>query len=242
VRTFLTAFPRGWAILATNSLDTPVLGLVGRADDERFDLGALHARLAGATVASLAANFDITDELALFGSFVAGPESLAHFAGNAPLNTDDRPVVAYRAPRITYAPDSQPRDRLIAFLNELRIEPDELFSLGAGGEAAWSSRLAAYWIARNRFIQAGRDVRPAADVRLMLSQVEAPLLEVLHLSPDFRPAYDPLLGMADALGHIDAPAARILLIELAQAAPSRPEAAELLRDLPAAEQERRPSD
>ena len=232
VRSFLAAFPRGWSILATNSLDTPVLGLVGRADDQRFDFGALQARLAGATVATLAANFDITDELALLGSFVAGPESLAHFAGDAPLNTDDRPVVAYRAPRITYAPDSQPRDRLIALLNELQIEPDELFSSGAGDEAG-SSRLVAYWLARNRFIQAGRDVRPAADVRSMLSQVEAPLLEVLHLSPDFRPAYDPLLGMADALGHIDAPAARDLLSALAQAAPSRPEAAQMLRDLPA---------
>jgi spermidine synthase len=232
-RTFLTTFPHALAILATNSLDTPVVGLVGHADDRRFDFGALRARLADATVANLAANFDIADDLALFGSFIAGPESLVRFAGEAPLNTDDRPVVAYRAPRVTYAPDSQPRDRLIALLNELHVKPDELLSAGADDEA-WSSRLMAYWTARNRFIQAGRDVRPAADVRLMLSQVEAPLLEVLHVSPDFRPAYDPLLGMANALGRVDARAARDLLSALAQAAPSRPEATQMLRNLPSA--------
>ena len=52
------------------------------------------------------------DDFALLGGFVAGPQALRRFAGSAPLNTDDRPVVVYSAPRITYAPDSMPRDRL----------------------------------------------------------------------------------------------------------------------------------
>jgi spermidine synthase len=65
----------------------------------------------------------------------------------------------------------------------------------------------------------------------MLAQVRGPLLSVLHTSPDFRPAYDPLLQMAMRLASIDAPAARALLVELAHAQPSRPEATEALRDL-----------
>ncbi len=44
----------------------------------------------------------------------------ARFAGDAAANTDDHPVVAYRAPRITYAPDSLPRERLIALLRRAR--------------------------------------------------------------------------------------------------------------------------
>jgi len=79
--------------------------------------------------------------------------------------------------------------------------------------------LAAYWTARNRFLEAGRDVRPSPDVRRMLSQVREPLLSVLQISPDFRPAYDPLLRMAATLGRIDAPAGRALLTELQQAQP-----------------------
>jgi spermidine synthase len=151
------------------------------------------------------------------------------FAGDAPINTDDRPVVAYRAPRITYVPDSTAGERLVALLRELEISPDEV--VGTAEPAGWENRLAAYWTARNRFIEAGRGVQPTADVRRMLSQVREPLLSVLRISPDFRPAYDPLLQMAIALGRVDAGAARALLLELRQIQPARPEAAQALREL-----------
>jgi spermidine synthase len=229
VRAFLTAYPGGWGILATNSLDTPVLGLVGRGDGDRFDAGQLRQRMAGVAMPRSPVEFGITDELALLGSFIAGPRALARFAGDAPLNTDDHPVVAYRAPRITYVPDSLPRDRLIALLREVEISPDEL--VAAPHDSAWPPRLAAYWAARNRFIEAGRDVQPTSDVRRMLAQVREPLLSVLHISPEFRPAYDPLLRMATALGRIDVAEARALLTELQQIQPSRPDAAQALRDL-----------
>ena len=61
----------------------------------------------------------------------------------------------------------------------------------------------------------------------MLAQVREPLLAVLRSSPDFRPAYDPLLRMAGALARIDAPAGQALLTELAQLQPARPEAVAL---------------
>lgn len=232
VRAFLASYPHAWAMLATNSLDTPVLGLVAHGDDERFDVGKLRERLAGAVMPHSPGEFGIDDEFALLGSFVAGPASLARFAGDAPLNTDDHPVVAYRAPRITYVADSLPRDRLLALLRQVDISPDEL--LAAPRDAGWSSRLAAYWTARNRFIEVGRDVQPSSDVRRMLAQVRAPLLSVLHTSPDFQPAYDPRLRMATALGRVDAAAARALLTELQQVQALRPEAAQTLRDLAAA--------
>jgi len=239
VRSFLVIYPRGWAMLATNSLDTPVLGLVARRDGGRIEVKEVRARLAGVAMPHGLDEFGISDDLALFGSFVAGPRTLARFADNAPLNTDDHPVVAYRAPRITYAPDSLPRDRLIALLREVGISPDEL--LTATGDAslserAWASRLVAYWTARDRFIEVGRDVQPTQDVRRILGQVREPLLSVLHVSPDFRPAYDPLLRMAAALGRSDASAARALLIELQRAQPLRPEAGQALREMSAGSQ------
>lgn len=54
---------------------------------------------------------------------------------------------------------------------------------------------------------------------------------MLRSSPDFRPAYDPLLRMAAALARIDAPAAQALLSDLVQLQPARPEAAQALRAL-----------
>jgi spermidine synthase len=229
VRSFAAVYPGGWAMLATNSLETPVVGLVALGGSQRIDVGRVRTRLADVATPRRPAEFGIDDDLALLGSFVAGPRALARFAADAPLNTDDRPVVAYRAPRITYVPDSLPRDRLIALLREFEISPDEL--VAASADTAWRSRLAAYWAARNRFLDAGRDVRPSPDVRRMLSQVREPLLSVLRISPDFRPAYDPLLRMASALGRIDARAGRALLTELQQAQPSRPEAAQALREI-----------
>lgn len=222
VASFLLAYPEGQALLANNSLVTPVLGLIGGAGALRFDPAVVAKRLAHSQPAGSPARFGLQDEYALLGSFVAGPASLRRFAGAAAANTDDRPVVTYRAPRITYAPDSRPSDRLVALLQALAVTPGDV--LAAPVETERAQRLAAYGAARQHFIEAGRAVKPTADVQQMLAQVQAPLLATLALSPDFRPAYDPLLGMAGALARSDAAAARALLNALRQVQPARPEA------------------
>ncbi|MEI6318225.1 MAG: fused MFS/spermidine synthase [Pseudomonadota bacterium] len=229
VRTFIEVFPDGWAMLATNSLETPVVGLVARIGADRFDIDRVGERLQATGTSDAAAAAGIEDAFALLGSFIAGPRSLAAFSSGARMNTDDRTIVTWLAPRITYAPDSLPKDRLIGLLRELQIAPAEL--LNGGQDGAFPARLAAYWAARNRFIEAGRDIRPLADVQRMLAQVESPLLEALRASPDFRPAYDPLLQMAEALARVDGPAARTLLAELQRLQPARPEAGRLLHGL-----------
>jgi spermidine synthase len=213
VRSFIDVYPRSYALLATNSLETPVIGLIARNGDAAFELRQIRARLAAGSATDLA----LGDDLALLGTFIAGPDALDRFAGDAPLNTDDRPVVAYRAPRLVYAADSLPRDRLLALLRAVSIAPGELVQ---STDVEWSTRLAAYWSARDRFLEVGRDVRPTPDVERMLAQVREPLLGVLRISPDFRPAYDPLLRMANALNERDPAAARALLDDLAHLQPA----------------------
>ena len=223
VQSFLAVYPNGAAMLATNSLDTPVLGLVARSDGRRFELQQVRDRLDNHHLPQRLADFGLADDLAVLGSFIAGPQALVRFADHAPLNTDDRPIVAYRAPRVTYAPDSQPRERLLSLLHQLTVAPGEV--VDAGVHEAWSQRLAVYRKARDRFIALGQHVQPSADLQQMLLQVREPLLEVLRISPDFRPAYDPLLHMAMALAGTDAAGAHQLLSELQQVQPARPEAA-----------------
>jgi spermidine synthase len=230
VRSFLTVYPQGAAILATLSLDTPTIGLIAHRDGQRFSADQVRAQLSTASSYNVE-NFGITDDLALLGNFFAGPRLLATFAGTAPLNTDDRPIVAYRAPNITYLPISTPRERLLELLSNVAVSPKEI--LAGEPNSNWSHRLEAYWTARNRFIEAGRNVRPTSDVHDMLAQVRGPLLEVLRISPDFRPAYDPLVRMAAALVGMDSAAARSLLSELQQVQPDRPEAAQLLSEIDA---------
>ncbi len=220
VQSFLAVYPDGAALLATNSLQTPVLGLLARPDAPRFSLEAVQMRLAGygglRGGPQRLADFGLGDAMAVLGSLVADAQGLRRFAAAAPLNTDDRPVVAYRAPRITYVPDSLPADRLLALLRELGATPAEpAVLIEAGTDPAGPPRLAAYWAARDRFLEVGRAVRPSADVRQMLAQVQAPLLAVLQTSPDFRPAFEPLQRMAQQLAQTDPAAAQALIDTLA---------------------------
>ena len=46
VRSYLMVYPQGFGLLATNSLETPVLGLVGMRDGARLDLDGVRRRLA----------------------------------------------------------------------------------------------------------------------------------------------------------------------------------------------------
>ena len=226
VQSFRAVYPRGWAMLASNSLGTPVVGLVGNRDGRRFDLAAVGERVARSGLPQAPAVFGIDDPYALLGSFIAGPAALQRFAGDAQQNTDDRPLVAYRAPSVTYAPQSTPQGRLMQLLDEVSISPSELID-GPGVDTV-GPRLAAYWLARDRYLAVGQNVRLSADVDRMLAQVRQPLLAIVALSADFRPAYDPLLGMALALSRSDGAGARALLTELVTARPERPEARQVL--------------
>lgn len=232
MRAFVEVYPQAWAVLATNSLETPVLGLIAWRGAGHFDAAAVSRRMQTAALPRAPAQFGLHDEMSVLGSFVAGPEALARLAGDAPLNTDDHPVVTYRAPRITYAPDSRPVERLIELLRSLDLAPNEV--LPPDADAKTRARLAAYWRARDHFIAIGQGVQPTMDARRMLAQVRGPLLEVLLLSPEFRPAYDPLLRLSASLAPSDTATARRLLADLMQAQPARPEAAEALRALSSA--------
>jgi spermidine synthase len=233
VRSFLAAFPQGTALLASYSLETPVLGLVAAPGDGRVRLDDVRTRIATAQREGRSLeDYGIGDELTVLGTFIAGPRALAAFAGAAPLNTDDRPIVAYRAPRAAYAPEAAPRDRLLELLATVAVAPDEI---AATRDSTFERRLAAYWKARDRFIAAGRDVRLTSDASAMLARVREPLLAALRISPEFRPAYDPLLAMALEVARSDPVTARALLAELHEVQPARPEAGEALRALDGAQ-------
>jgi spermidine synthase len=222
VRSYLAVYPHAIAILASQSLETPVIGLMSRRDGEPWDAADLMASPAALRLPMSPQAFGLGEGLAVLGAVVAGPQALQAWSASAPLNTDDHPVVSHMAPRATYAPQERPAERLLALLEAWSAQPQELLTPDA--QAAWGERAQAYWHARNAYLKVGLSVMPTADVQAMLAQVREPLLAVLRLSPDFRPAYEPLVGMASAWATTDAPAARALLSELTRLQPAWPEA------------------
>ena len=206
---------------------------MGHSEGDHTTLTAQRQRLANAAGPKRSVDCGVEDGYALLKNFVASPSALARFAGNAGANSDDRPVVAYIAPRITYAPEAAPGDRLVALLQRLNIDSTDLLTatLSKPAGRAAAHRLEAYWAARTQFIVAGLQVRPAASAQALLAQVRNPLLAVLRTSPDFRPAYDPLRRIASSLARSHPHAARSVLTDLAQIQPARPEAGLALRQL-----------
>lgn len=196
VAAFVAVYPDAIAVLASNSLDTPVLGLVARPDDPAIDLAAVRARLAQSAGPSQQAAARLEDEFAVVGSVLAGPATLARFAQRSVANADDRPVVMHQAPWATYAPPSTPRERLMQLLRELQPHAIELLRQPRDAEA---DRMQAYWAARRLYLEFGATVRPTADAGEMLQRVQKPLMGLLRQSPEFRPACEPLVAMADAL-------------------------------------------
>ena len=225
-RSFLEAFPHGSAILATYSLETPVIGLVATEDGRPFDIDRLRERRERANAALSAPALGVADEMALLAAFVAGPASLARFAGEVDPNTDDHPRVAYTAPHLAYRGGSLPSGRLLAFVGASSLTPREI--IGTSGDAAFEEQLGRVWLARAAFLEAGQGIRPHPDPVTMLAQVREPLLGVLRISPEFAPAYEPLLRLALALEETDGRRAEALLLELESLRPGQTQAAAAL--------------
>ncbi|MBA2961729.1 MULTISPECIES: fused MFS/spermidine synthase [Ramlibacter] len=197
VAAFLQVYPDAIAVLASNGLDSPVVGLVGRPDRPVWrvqDVAERPAAPAPALGAALRlAHLD--GRYAVLGSVLADAAGLRRLAGDAPANTDDLPVVAHRAARTDYAPEAAPRERLQALLQILPPVPAGVLA-AADPER---ERLAAYWRARSRYLALGAQVRPDPDPRVMLDRLAPPLVELLTASPEFQPAADALEGIARSL-------------------------------------------
>jgi len=203
VAAFLQVYPDGMAVLASNSLDSPVVGLVARPDQPSWHLADVQQRLAhpSRNLGAALRMAHLENGYAVLGSVLADAPALRKFAAGADANTDDLPVVAHRAARVDYAPEAGPRERLGALL---RLLPDAPVGVLAAGDPA-RDKLAAYWQARNRYLALGLEVHPDPDPRVMLDRIGPPLLQLLQSSPEFLPAAEALNGLARDLQGSDYP-------------------------------------
>jgi spermidine synthase len=226
IRGFLDVYPGGTAWLNHYSVRTPMLALIGPRDGARLDLDALAARLGDPLARSVTRPIGFEAPIDLLGQYLGGPHALAAFAGEGPRNTDDYPFVALDAHRNVRALTAPPWSLLLTVTRAMQPDPAEL--LAAPGRDALATRLAAYWQARNRFLEAGAAL-PGEPRGIALIEAASPgLLDAIRLSSEFDPAYGPLIGMAQSLLASDRAAAARLLQQINDAAPSRSEARTVL--------------
>jgi len=99
VRTFLDVFPSATLWRADFYADRPVVGLVGLSTPRTLDVGRVGDRVRALPSGTHDAMVSSPRALAMLyaGDLTAAAELFAH----APLNTDDRPVIEFLAPRLT---------------------------------------------------------------------------------------------------------------------------------------------
>jgi len=176
-RTFLVVFPE--VSLWRNDFypDRPVVGLVGRLAPGELDLGRVGERLAALPEWSRDPLLATPQGLAMLylGDLAAARELIA----SGPLNTDDRPLIEFLAPRLTRMSATGDKDwfageALAAFTDTLAERPggllpatDSVASARRAGAALYRYALAA------RRGDEGRAARYEAEVRQLVPEVVA---------------------------------------------------------------------
>ena len=218
VRTFLATFSESRAFLLHFNVDIPVLGLVGTAEplrrpadwlEQRLDTPEFQQRLK-------AAGFDRT--INLFGCLAAGPDGLAAFAANAPVATDNFPLVSFTTPRVTARSAISGGALLLRFLERCHVKPEDVLeSSSTEAGRAFASNLADYFSARDLYLrglieEAQGRLQPALDL----------YLEGARRSLFFTPAYARCVGIVQMLAATDRASAKQLFDRLEQAQPAQP--------------------
>lgn len=233
IHSFLEVFPEVQAYLAHYSLQNPIIGLVGAREPLRYPEKWYRKKLENEEIRRKVLPLKYDSFYSLFGTFLAGTEQLRTFAIDSPLNTDDHPVVLFRAPRFVYGDPAPVQGRLLDLVEQLSpADPETILAPFITEEDYLArGRLSSYWAARDSFLRAGVDIERTSDVQKLYETAREPLLAVVRQSLDFSAAYFPLLSIAYELYPLDREASYRLLSELMRANPMRHEAYLLRRKL-----------
>lgn len=134
VRTFLDTFSETRAFLLHFNVDIPALALVGTVTKPVFASGSFEKRIADAELRSRLRGAGLERFINLAGCFVADAETLGRFAGNAPLSTDNSPLVLFAAPRFAVKREARAETLLLTILE--KCQPSESALAKSGFEVS----------------------------------------------------------------------------------------------------------
>ena len=105
LRTFMRVFP-DTAVFYMHNVATEYVLLVGWHDEMRIDYTVFQKRLRNPRVRADLAEIRLDNPLKLLATFVTAGGGLAQFVGQGQLNTQDRPILEFEAPRHGYNDDA----------------------------------------------------------------------------------------------------------------------------------------
>ncbi|MGN6385553.1 MAG: spermidine synthase, partial [Verrucomicrobiota bacterium] len=178
-RTFLDVFPNAEAWLLRNNVDTPVIGLIARSTSKNVDDSFLKTPLTEPILAEHLKRTALADTIRLFGQYLVGPERLRAFASGAQINTDQNPIVLFRAPLLTFRKQDDPSTRLLDLLRQFTPVQLEFPT-----DPAIRSRITEYIQARNIYLK-GLSAEVHGDLQLAI----AAYIDSARLSGDFTSGY-----------------------------------------------------
>ncbi len=224
VRTFLGVYSDATAWIAHFNIDTPMLGLIGGAGGAPYVADFFERRVTDTRLIAATYEVALNNSLTLFGCLLADTDDLRRFAGEGPLNTDDRPLVVFDAPRLTYRKDEPRYGRLQSILDACSPGASEI--IHAAGDPVMAERLDRYLSARDLFLGAMILLEQDRDEEAVLQLVQS-----VRTSRDFRAGYQSALQLAVDRRESDPDRSRYLLTSLIEANPEDSRARRALGEL-----------
>jgi spermidine synthase len=190
--TFAAVFPEAHAFLGIYNVQTPAIALVARAGAPlTIDVAALEATLQAPIYRELL----MQDSRDMLGAHLLDPAGIATLCGDAPINTDMRPYVTLRAPRVAYEGMASHGMSNLARVLALRV------ALSGDALVVDDARRGVMEADIDRFGRAlalyldGEIHREAAGTKLSMDAIDR-YLEAFVVAPEFVPARGMLLMAA----------------------------------------------
>jgi spermidine synthase len=98
VKTFQSVFPNVTIWYVNNAIEAYSI-VLGRMEPFEIDVGRLREKLQDPDIARDLGSIDIHSELDILSFFVMGPEAVARYVEDGDINSDDHPLIEFRAPK-----------------------------------------------------------------------------------------------------------------------------------------------
>ncbi|MDT8407846.1 MAG: hypothetical protein RQ715_11415, partial [Methylococcales bacterium] len=188
---FLEVFPDSEAWLAGFDLDYPALALIGYRQTPG-NAGSIDRRLAAnADLRGQLATAAVRDSVQLLGHFIADAKTLARFADQGRLNTDDLPGVLFAAPRFSHR-RALASHQTLADLRRIigDVAGQQRPKTAQSASTQFHARLTAFITARETYLDTRLEHRQVND------QAIDRYLQAVAISPDFTLAYAEIVQQA----------------------------------------------